>query len=121
MSNFRNKKLLFGGIIGGVIGMAAALLLAPKAGKDLMREIVHPFLRSFSTTNQKRYKKGKNRIHKKGTLAHQTLAAHKRVKSRSVKKRNNTHRLKKTPLKHSSVKHASIHKLIDAAERIASS
>lgn len=32
-----NKRLLLGGVAGGLIGAAAALLLAPKSGHDLVR------------------------------------------------------------------------------------
>lgn len=37
------KTRLLGGIAGGLIGTAAALLLAPKAGKNLIRDITAPF------------------------------------------------------------------------------
>jgi gas vesicle protein len=36
-----NKNLLIGGVAGGLIGATAALLLAPKAGSELIQDIAH--------------------------------------------------------------------------------
>ena len=36
-----NKNMLLGGVAGGMIGAATALLLAPKAGSELMKDIAH--------------------------------------------------------------------------------
>jgi gas vesicle protein len=36
-----NKNLLIGGVTGGIIGATAALLLAPKAGSELLQDIAH--------------------------------------------------------------------------------
>lgn len=36
-----NKNLLIGGVAGGLIGATAALLLAPKAGSELINDIAH--------------------------------------------------------------------------------
>lgn len=38
-----NKNMMLGGLAGGLIGAATALLLAPKAGTDLIRDLTHPF------------------------------------------------------------------------------
>ena len=40
-SELPNKNLLIGGLAGGLIGAAAALLLAPKSGTDLVKELVN--------------------------------------------------------------------------------
>jgi gas vesicle protein len=39
-----NKNLLLGGVAGGLIGAAAALLLAPKAGSELIEDITHTLI-----------------------------------------------------------------------------
>jgi gas vesicle protein len=39
-----NKRMVLGGMVGGLVGAAAALLLAPKSGADLMKDIARPFL-----------------------------------------------------------------------------
>lgn len=36
-----NKNLLLGGLAGGIIGAATALVLAPKSGSELMKDIAH--------------------------------------------------------------------------------
>lgn len=36
-----NKNMLLGGLAGGIIGAAAALVLAPKSGSELMKDIAH--------------------------------------------------------------------------------
>lgn len=36
-----NKNLIVGGIAGGIIGATAALLLAPKSGSELIKDITH--------------------------------------------------------------------------------
>ncbi len=38
-----NKNMLLGGVAGGLIGAAAALFFAPKAGSDLIKDFSHPF------------------------------------------------------------------------------
>ncbi len=38
-----NKKMVLGGVAGGLIGAAAALLLAPKSGAELIKDLSHPF------------------------------------------------------------------------------
>ena len=38
-----NHNVLLGGLVGGLIGAAAALLLAPKAGSELIEDIIRTF------------------------------------------------------------------------------
>lgn len=38
-----NKNMLLGGMAGGLIGAATALLLAPKSGTDFIKDLTHPF------------------------------------------------------------------------------
>jgi len=41
-----NKNLLIGTVAGGVVGVTAALLLAPKAGSELIHDLYQPFQKS---------------------------------------------------------------------------
>lgn len=38
-----NKNILIGTVAGGVVGVTAALFLAPKAGSELLQDLYHPF------------------------------------------------------------------------------
>ncbi len=53
-----NHNLFLGGIAGGLVGAAAALLLAPKAGIDLLKDISRPFIgkkeESLASTSHKK-------------------------------------------------------------------
>ena len=40
-----NKKMILGGIAGGMVGAAAALLLAPKSGSELLKGLSNPLSR----------------------------------------------------------------------------
>lgn len=40
-----NRGMLLGGVTGAVVGAAAALLFAPKAGNELIQDIIHPLTR----------------------------------------------------------------------------
>lgn len=40
-----NRKMIWGGIAGGILAAATALLLAPKSGSELIRDIRRPFSR----------------------------------------------------------------------------
>jgi gas vesicle protein len=41
--NVINKNMVLGSFAGGLVGVTAALLLAPKSGADLLKDISHPF------------------------------------------------------------------------------
>lgn len=47
-----SKNFLVGAVIGGVVGAAAALLLAPKAGKELRDDLNHQVNQLVEKTNQ---------------------------------------------------------------------
>jgi len=62
-----NKKLVYGGIVGSLLGMSSALLLAPKPGNEFISDIIEPFLESKRSikapTKQKIQQKAtKNRV-----------------------------------------------------------
>lgn len=48
-----NKKMILGGMAGGVVAAATALLLAPKSGKELIKEIYGPFSKFFKEARAK--------------------------------------------------------------------
>lgn len=70
-----NKNLLIGGVAGGLIGATAALLLAPKAGCELLQdiahtlthpgELIHPTSRKSSSRKSSRSKNVSSKAHKK--------------------------------------------------------
>ncbi|MFD1739302.1 YtxH domain-containing protein [Bacillus salitolerans] len=60
--NGNGKDILIGAIVGGVIGAATALFLAPKAGQDLRKELNKQAVVVKNRTNQI----GKD-VYKKGT------------------------------------------------------
>src|ERR1700676_1236636 len=39
----KQKQFLIGSLVGGLLGATAALLFAPKSGRQLMNDIVHRF------------------------------------------------------------------------------
>jgi gas vesicle protein len=40
-----NKNAILGGVAGGLVAAATALLFAPKAGPELIKDLAHPFLK----------------------------------------------------------------------------
>lgn len=81
-----NKNMLLGGVAGGLIGATAALLLAPKAGSELMKDLAHPFsheehARSTSRRSASRKstsrRKGIARSAKKSASHHEEGKSHK--------------------------------------------
>lgn len=59
-----NKNMVLGGVAGGLVGAAAALLLAPKSGAELLHDITHPFTHEGTT---KRSSSRKSASHKKSS------------------------------------------------------
>ena len=75
-----NKNMLIGGVTGGIIGAATALLLAPKSGSELMKDIAysvsHPgemrrstSRKSVSRSASKKSVAGKKRASSRGSVA----------------------------------------------------
>jgi len=87
-----NKGKIFGGIAGSLIGVATAILLAPKAGSDLMRDLAHLF------THKKRFgREGKIKIAKKISKSKKTVPAKTKHKEhKAVKKGSRQLRSKKS-------------------------
>lgn len=77
-----NKKMILGGVAGGLIGAATALLLAPKSGSDLRKDIAHPFLHQGSYLRKISNKLNLNKS-----------ASHKKA---SPKKKSSPHQAKST-------------------------
>ncbi len=90
-----NKKMLLGGIAGGIIGATAALFLAPKAGSELLKDITqslkHPeelFSKSGSKPKSSSKKKHSSTkaISKSATpTAKKTLPSRKRAATTAKK------------------------------------
>jgi gas vesicle protein len=59
-----NKNMVLGGVAGGLVGAAAALLLAPKSGAELIKDIAHPFTHEGTS---KRSTSRKSASHKKSS------------------------------------------------------
>ncbi len=57
--NFHGKDFLIGALVGGIVGAASALLLAPKAGKELRGDIAEQY-QSISQKTQEIAKSVKN-------------------------------------------------------------
>lgn len=101
-----NKRMLLGGMAGGVVAAATALLLAPKSGIELMKDIYSPFSRFVKDGRIASLIKTKKQVHKKAkaatavkkkSIAHNgaaVLAKAKKVRVKAPAKRV------KTPAKH---------------------
>lgn len=48
-----SKNFMIGGVAGGMIGATAALLLTPKSGKNLIKDLSDPFQRDFNRFRSK--------------------------------------------------------------------
>jgi gas vesicle protein len=90
------RDLLLGGVAGGVVGVATALLLAPKSGKELIKDMAEPFMGSDTTTHRRTSSRSKAktaRSHaKKAKTERSSKEASSRAKARggSRKKKGNT-------------------------------
>lgn len=101
-----NKNMLLGGVAGGLIGAATALLLAPRSGTDLIKELTHPFSKeerkehgrskSHKLASRKKGKKHKEASHSIQEEGHhkksKRVAKAKSHKSAAVKKKTSTRR-----------------------------
>lgn len=71
-----NKNMLLGGVAGGLIGATTALMLAPKAGLDLIKDIVHPFSEQKGNTRSTSRKSTKSNSRKKGAVSSTSAKNH---------------------------------------------
>lgn len=92
-----NTKMILGGLAGGVVGAAAALLLAPKAGADLIKDLAKPFsdhVKSSRSTSSKSsaQKSGSKKASSKksGELKVSSAKSEKKSKKKSSSSRRRT-------------------------------
>lgn len=129
-----NKKLILGGISGGIVGVTTALLLAPKAGSDLIKDIYRPFAHSVKPARSSSHKKADSHEHAKGlvkkgagkkaaekgpqpSLSKSTSNSKSTSKSTSKKVSSKKEAIKKTPSKKSSARE---NKLVEGIEKVVS-
>lgn len=98
-----NKRMILGGMAGGIVAAATALLLAPKSGNQLIKEIYSPFSRFMKdgrlaslikTKKQVRVKAKAGAAVKKKAIAHKgaanPVAAAKKIRAKASAKRVKT-------------------------------
>lgn len=102
-----NRNFVIGGIAGSLVGAAVALLLAPKAGHDLLHDLSQPFQH-------------------KGRRSHHVTSA-KKTARKSVSKVSHPHpmashshspvkaKVRKTASKKTAARRSIAHKIADAA------
>lgn len=67
-----NKNMLLGGVACGIIGAVTALLLAPKSGSDLIKDLAHPFSEgSHKRSTARKTTSRKSASSRKGSAKHQ--------------------------------------------------
>ncbi len=70
-SDMVNKNMVLGGLAGGIVGAAAALLLAPKSGSELIKDITS-FSFDGAHSHSTSHKKNTSRSSKRGGTAHKS-------------------------------------------------
>lgn len=70
-----NKNIVLGGVAGGLVGVAAALLLAPKPGSQLIKDVYKPLGPVISSLFSQAKK-----VRPKGATKHASSSIHSRVK-----------------------------------------
>lgn len=113
-----NKKLVLGSVAGGLVGAAAALLLAPKSGSDLIKDLAGPFSHKVGEVRSEAAKSASHRstaLKKKASSSPKKSHAHKAT-SKKVEKKGlkASHTKKSTPPRH---KVAAVHKAPLAHEK----
>lgn len=82
-----NKNMLLGGLAGGIIGAATALVLAPKSGSELMKDIAHTFTHPGELIHSTSGKKNSEKSSSKSSRSKNTSSKAKRkehAESKSV-------------------------------------
>lgn len=105
-----NKRIVFGGVAGGLLGAATALLLAPKSGAELINDVAH----FFSKQNRNvRSAVSRATSHKKeGVLStKKKRAVHKEHPKTVEKKGKKALETKKTPVRRRTAKTTRLQKV----------
>lgn len=92
-----NKKMILGGVAGGIVGAVAALFLAPKSGSELIKDITRPFTHGHSHSTS--HKKGRSHPAK-------SRSARQTISKRSEKKEHHASTTKKAPARRRTAKAA---------------
>lgn len=94
-----NKKMVLGGVAGGLIGAAAALLLAPKSGAELIKDLSHPFSHQgeHGRSTSRKSASRKSVAHKKGVRSARSGATHKATAKTAEHKSHKASAKKKSP------------------------
>lgn len=95
-----NKKMLLGGLAGGVIGATTALFLAPKAGSEFREDLSHPFTSKEKApphrpTTRKSVSAKKGHSSLKSESIHHKKESHTHHPEKVEKKRSQRTRVKK--------------------------
>lgn len=86
-----NKNLFLGGIAGSLMGAATALLLAPKAGKELIQDLAQPLTGTRRSSHAPR----------KQTIRHQAAAKRIQRKTPSRSSHHTSTKTKRSPSRRS--------------------
>lgn len=80
-----NKTLLLGGVAGGLIGATAALLLAPKAGSELVQDIAHTLThpKEFLHSTSRKSSSSRSSLRKSSRSKTASSRAHGKKESKS--------------------------------------
>lgn len=96
-----NKNLFAGGVAGGIVGVTTALLLTPKSGSDLIRDIYRPFVNDEQHVRPSTRKKAMPSVKSKHQKAQQTTQ--KTIRKLAEKKSPKSSRSKRTLIRSSHV------------------
>ena len=84
-----NKKMILGGVAGGIIAATTALLLAPKSGRDLIKDWIHPIAQQLKQSRHLSSKKNASRSTSRPSV--KKSSAKKKETKRSPPKKTTTH------------------------------
>ena len=117
MKNQVNTNMLLGGIAGGIVAAATALLLAPKSGEELLDDLTHPFSKKHS--KKASHHKNEESHSKKNHEKHRQQDSHKSVKAKKSKKGERKASASKKTSKKQGVKGKIVDKVESVIEKIA--
>ncbi len=122
-----NKNFVLGGMAGGIVGVTTALLLAPKAGSELIKDIYHPFAHDHERKSKSasRTKKVAHKSKAKQRAAHsltkeQSAHSHTSTSHSSHKKAGkNKHKASTVKKPAAARRRSATHEVSETAEKVA--
>jgi gas vesicle protein len=115
-----NAHMVLGGLAGGLVAVTTALLLAPKPGKELIEDMMHPFTPSKSAKVSSHPRKKIAARHPKGAPIHSKEhheEGHKIAKSGLARAKNG----RRATAARSAVKKRPVqNKIVEATEKLSS-